>query len=145
MEDTAMAEAKAKDADGTVETVSEQRPAHWFKPGHSGNLKGRPKGARSKLDTLFVECLYRDFKDHGSDAIRRCRDEKPDVYLNVIAKVVPKQVELDATDAAVDLAKGLHAVAEFLESFAAGESSSDHARALPDGSVLPADLRPQTH
>lgn len=140
-----MAEAKAKDAVDTVETVSEQRPAHWFKPGHSGNLKGRPKGARSKLDTLFVECLYRDFKDHGSDAVRRCREEKPDVYLNVIAKVVPKQVELDATDAAVDFAKGLHAVAEFLEAFADGEGSADHQGIVPDRPVLSAGSRAKAH
>lgn len=140
-----MAEAKAKVADDAVDTGAKQRPAHFFQPGQSGNPAGRPKGARTKLDNLFVECLYKDFKDNGADAIRKCREEKPDVYLNVIAKVVPKQVELDATDAAVDLAKGLHAVAEFLESFAADEGSSNHAGHVSDGPLLSSGLRPQAH
>ena len=134
-----MADAKKKAPDATG--------GHLFRSGAEwrGNRAGRPKGSRHKLDKLFVECLYQDFKDNGAEAVRKCREEKPDVYLNVIAKVVPKQVELDATDAAVDFAKGLHAVAEFLEGFAAGESSADHAGPVPDGSVLPAGVRAQAH
>ena len=30
-------------------TDDEQRQTHWFKPGQSGNPKGRPKGSRNKL------------------------------------------------------------------------------------------------
>ena len=140
-----MADAKAKVADSSDDTVVKQKPEHLFKPGQSGNPKGRPKGARTKLDNLFDECLYRDIKDHGAAAVSRCREEKPDVYLNVIAKVVPKQVELDATDAAVDFAKGLHAVAEFLEAFADEASSADHQGTLPDRPVLSAGPRAQAH
>lgn len=141
-----MAEAKAEVVEETTIGNDEKPSKPWlFGPGNNANPNGRPKGSRTKLDSLFVECLYRDFKDHGADAVRKCREEKPDVYLNVIAKVVPKQVELDATDAAVDLAKGLHAVAEFLEGFAADESSAHHAGHVPNGSVLPAGVRPQAH
>lgn len=116
-----------------------------FKPGQSGNPAGRPAGSRNKLDELFVEALYKDFKEGGVEAIRACRTEKPDVYLNVIAKVVPKQVDLNADKSVADLADGLHAVAEFLGSFAAEASRTDHAGAVPNGSVLSAGSRAQTH
>jgi len=135
-----MADDQARKTERTV--PKQLKP---WKPGQSGNPAGRPKGSRNKLEEMFVSALCEDFKDNGADAIRKCREEKPEVYLNVIAKVVPRQVEIDATDAAVDLAKGLHAVAEFLESFAASEGSPDHAGVVPDGPVLSADLRPQTH
>ena len=32
-----------------------------FKPGQSGNPKGRPKGARNRLGTQFLEALEADF------------------------------------------------------------------------------------
>ena len=32
-----------------------------FKPGQSGNAKGRPKGARSRLGTQFLEFIEADF------------------------------------------------------------------------------------
>jgi len=116
-----------------------------FKPGETRNPNGRPKGSRHKLDECFVKALYEDFKEGGVDAIRACRTDKPDVYLNVIAKVLPKQVEMKADDALADLAQGLSAVAEFLGQVAAEAGSSDHAGMVPDGSVLSAGVRAQAH
>lgn len=139
------AKAKNISATATVDTGAEQSKPWLFKKGQSGNPAGRPIGARTKLDELFVEALYRDFKEGGVDAIRACRTEKPDVYLNVIAKVVPKQVDLNADKSVADLADGLHAVAEFLGSFAAEASGADHARPVPDRPVLPAGARAQAH
>ncbi len=137
--------AKAKSADVTATKL--QVVGKPFKKGSewTGNAEGRPKGARCKLDELFLEALYRDFKEGGVAAIRACRTEKPDVYLNVIAKVVPKQVDLNADKSVADLADGLHAVAEFLGSFAAEASSADHARPVPDRPVLSAGTRAQAH
>lgn len=126
----------------TVPAEEVQRPAHWFKPGQSGNPKGRQKGARNKLADAFITELYEDFKDNGVSAIRQCRIYKPDVYLNVIAKVIPAKLDVTADESVADLASGLHAVADFLGSFAAEASRADHAGALPDGSVLSVGVRP---
>ncbi len=42
----------------------------------------------------FVAALYDDFQDHGSAAITACRAEKPDVYLRVIASLLPRDVSV---------------------------------------------------
>src|SRR6188472_4623543 len=75
-------------------TKLQQRPAHLWKPGTSGNPGGRPKGSRNRLSEDFVAALYDDFQDHGSAAIAACRAEKPDVYVRVIAGLLPKDMTI---------------------------------------------------
>jgi hypothetical protein len=75
-------------------TKLQQRPAHLWKPGTSGNPAGRPRGSRNKLSDDFVAALYDDFQDHGSAAIAACRAEKPDVYVRVIASLLPRDVSI---------------------------------------------------
>ncbi|CAA2139573.1 DUF5681 domain-containing protein [Hyphomicrobium sp. ghe19] len=132
-----------------VSTPKKQLPRELEKfkweAGKSPNPNGRPKGSRNKLEEAFLKALYEDFKAGGVAAITACRADKPDVYLNVIAKVLPKQVDVKADSSVADLADGLHAVAEFLSAFAEEGSGPDHAGSLPDGSVLPSGLRAQTH
>ena len=78
----------------TETTEPQQRPAHLWKPGTSGNPAGRPKGSRNRLSEDFVAALYDDFRDHGSAAIAACRAEKPDVYVRVIAGLLSKDMTI---------------------------------------------------
>jgi len=76
-----------------------------FKPGQSGNPKGRPKGARNRLGTQFLEALETDFNKYGAQAIALVREKKPEVYMRVVADLLPKEanINVEAGEAFVEL------------------------------------------
>ncbi len=55
---------------------------------------GRPKGSRNKLSTAFVDALAREFEEHGEEAIRIVRVERPHEFLKVVASLMPKEFEI---------------------------------------------------
>lgn len=63
-----------------------------FPKGISGNPGGKPAGARNRVQRDFMREIAEDFAQHGIDAIQRCRIEKPEVYLRVIASMMPKEI-----------------------------------------------------
>ena len=68
-----MSRAKKRLSDNTEKKLRNLKP---FKPGQSGNPKGRPKGARNRLGTQFLEALEADFNKFGSQAIALVRGEE---------------------------------------------------------------------
>src|SRR5262249_3647209 len=64
-----------------------------FKPGQLGNSRGRPRGSRHRLSELALKALCADFEAGGAEAIERCRREHPDVYVRVVASLLPKQTD----------------------------------------------------
>jgi hypothetical protein len=66
-----------------------------WQPGQSGNPNGRPLGSRNKLNEKFILALHDDFVEHGPKVIARVREEKPDVYLKVIASIATREGPLD--------------------------------------------------
>jgi len=78
----------------TAKTVPKQLTP--WQPGQSGNPAGRPPGARNKLGEDFIKAMLDDFAVNGSTAIVAVRTDDPAAYLNVIAKIIPKAIDLDA-------------------------------------------------
>lgn len=68
-----------------------------FKPGNPGG-PGRPQGMRNKLSEKFIQVLCEDFTEHGVELIEELRQTQPAQYANVIAKLMPKLMELSGPD-----------------------------------------------
>ena len=86
-------------------TARKQRRGRPFRPGQSGNPRGRPKGARNRLGTQFLEALETDFNQFGPQAIALVREKKPEVYMRVVADLLPKEanINVEAGEAFVKL------------------------------------------
>lgn len=69
-----------------------------FKPGQSGNIKGRPKGSRNKLGEAFIADLHADWLENGAAVIASVRAEKPDAYLKVVAGILPRELKIETTN-----------------------------------------------
>jgi hypothetical protein len=94
--------ARTPRADKTARKQPRGRP---FIPGQSGNPRGRPKGARNRLGTQFLEALEADFNQFGCQAIALVRERKPETYMRVVADLLPKEanINVEAGDAFVEL------------------------------------------
>lgn len=83
-----------------AEPAARKLPAHKrddlkFQPGQSGNPKGRTKGSRNKLGESFLEDMYADWQQHGTEVIEAVRKDKPEQYLKVVASILPKDLNIN--------------------------------------------------
>ena len=64
-----------------------------FQPGQP-KTGGRARGVKNRLSHAFLTALAEDFEQHGIEAIKICRVERPNEYLRVIAHLMPKELEV---------------------------------------------------
>ena len=69
-----------------------------FKPGDVPNPAGRPKGSRNKLGEAFLADLLADWSEHGPVVIAEVRRDKPEVYLKIVASILPAQLNVKVSD-----------------------------------------------
>ncbi|MCP4386301.1 MAG: hypothetical protein GY798_33650 [Hyphomicrobiales bacterium] len=55
---------------------------------------GRLVGSRNKLGEAFLDDLHADWMVHGNAAIVRCREDKPDAYLRIVAGLLPRDLNV---------------------------------------------------
>lgn len=85
-----------------------ENPRLW-KPGQSGNPKGRPQGARGKLQEKFLAALHDDFAINGKIAVEAARLKDPIGYLKLIRSLFPSNLKIDASE---EMKKFMNLVAE---------------------------------
>jgi hypothetical protein len=65
-----------------------------FKPGQSGNIKGRPKGSKHKITEAVRSIVLADVAEHGASVLARIREEDPVSWFAIIMKFVPAELIL---------------------------------------------------
>ena len=66
-----------------------------FKPGNPG---GRLHGARHKFAQPFLDDIHEAWQERGKEVIQRVINRRPDVFLRVVAQLLPKDVNLRLPD-----------------------------------------------
>lgn len=64
-----------------------------FVTGNRGG--GRPKGSRNKLAEAFITDMHADWEANGASVIETVRSERPDVYLKVVASILPRDLNVN--------------------------------------------------
>src|SRR4029453_9926692 len=64
-----------------------------FKPGQSGNPKGRPKGSRNKLSEMFFRDLCDAWQAFGKPALETMAMLYPVEFVRLVASLMPKEPE----------------------------------------------------
>ena len=74
-------------------TVVRGAGGRWL-PGQSANPSGRPLGARQKIEESFLDSLRRKWAADGDGIVDKAALQDPVAFLNVMAKVLPKELAI---------------------------------------------------
>lgn len=111
-------------------TDRDEKTGHFIKGKKGG--PGRPKGSRNALGEAFLSDLQADWEKNGKGVIKTVREDRPDVYLKVVASILPKDLNInvnnmdDVTDD--ELIERIRAIDEairpFIDAQGAGEAGA---------------------
>ncbi len=63
----------------------------------------RPPGARNRLSKAILDDLLEDWREHGADAIKLMRVERPGDYVRAAISTLPKELLFEATESTATL------------------------------------------
>ena len=67
-----------------VTTPKNRNLCEPWKPGQSGNLDGRPRGSRHKINEYFLRDLQALWEEHGYDILKEAAAKKPEVIVKAM-------------------------------------------------------------
>ena len=70
-----------------------------FQKGQSGNLAGRPVGARQKLTESFIGDLHKKWQADGSAILDTVAKDDPKVIVQAMTSLMPKDVAVSVSQA----------------------------------------------
>jgi len=73
-----------------------------WKPGQSGNPKGRPQGSRNKLSEEFFRDLCDAWQAFGKPALETLAMLYPAEFVRVVASLMPKETQATITRVNLD-------------------------------------------
>ena len=91
-----MSKADTADSNSTVRKHRQRGLIPW-KPGQSGNPKGRPQGSRNKLSEDFFRDLCDAWQAFGKPALMTAAWTHPVEFVRVVASLVPRELEATTT------------------------------------------------
>jgi hypothetical protein len=98
-------------------TEKKQRNLIPYKPGQSGNPKGRPKGSRNKLSEQFFRDLCDVWEAFGKPALMAMAWTDPVAFVRLVASLIPRELEAPITPVAERMSDAqLIAIARGLQS-----------------------------
>ncbi|HYV70345.1 MAG TPA: DUF5681 domain-containing protein [Pseudolabrys sp.] len=87
-----MSKADAANSDSTVREHRQRGLIPW-KPGQSGNPKGRPRGSRNKLSEDFFRDLCEAWEAFGKPALETMAMLYPAEFVRMVASLIPRELE----------------------------------------------------
>ena len=89
--------AKTPDEPAPKKAPKEANLRPPWKKGQSGNPAGRKKGSRNKLAEAFLSDALEAWDKRGKKALRDMAEDKPADFAKMIASIVPKEFDINAT------------------------------------------------
>lgn len=103
-----------------------------WKPGQSGNPKGRTKGSRNKLGEDFLTDLLEVWGEKGKACIEATARDHPEKLVSIVAGILPKELNVTTNPAEElsddDLAAGIASLRAIIAAQQAREGSDSETK-----------------